>query len=69
GYPFEIVEGLIYNINLINKKRRLYVPKGIVPMILNIVYNEKYYFGRDCIIYNFKDYIIIKKMYEIKEYL
>ncbi|KHE84319.1 hypothetical protein GE21DRAFT_1209057, partial [Neurospora crassa] len=60
--PFEIIDKLLYNINLIDKVRRIYIPKSIIVNILNVIHNEKHYFGRDCIMYNFKDYIIIRKI-------
>ncbi|KAL0474182.1 hypothetical protein QR685DRAFT_433125, partial [Neurospora intermedia] len=63
GYPSEIINGLLYNINLTNKSKRLYILKNIVATILSTVYNEKYYFSRNCIFYNFKDYIIVRKTY------
>ncbi|KAL0470037.1 hypothetical protein QR685DRAFT_443157, partial [Neurospora intermedia] len=63
GYPFEIIDGLLYNINLTNKIRRLYIPKSIVVMILIIVYDKKYYFGTDHIFHNIKNYITISKIY------
>ncbi|KHE79303.1 hypothetical protein GE21DRAFT_1221273, partial [Neurospora crassa] len=63
GYPFKIINELLYNINLTNKIRRLYILKGIVATILNTAYNEKYYFGRDRILYNLKNYIIVRKIY------
>lgn len=47
GYPFEIVNSLFYNINLTDKIKRFYVFKNIVPIILKIIYDEKYYFSRD----------------------
>ncbi|KAL0472684.1 hypothetical protein QR685DRAFT_440237, partial [Neurospora intermedia] len=62
GYLFEIINRSFYKINLANKTRRLYIPNNIVPTTLNKAYTKKYYFGRDCMIYNLKKFAIVSKM-------
>ncbi|KHE78624.1 hypothetical protein GE21DRAFT_1222889, partial [Neurospora crassa] len=59
GYPFKIIDKLLYNITKDGKK--LYILKDIIRIILKVIYNNKYYFNRNRILYNLKDYTIVRK--------
>ena len=67
--PFVIIDGLLYNIRA-NGIYALYVPYGeVLKYILATTYNEKYYFGEECILYNLRGLSISNKTYVVKSYV
>ncbi|KAK1781607.1 hypothetical protein QBC45DRAFT_320870, partial [Copromyces sp. CBS 386.78] len=68
-YPFLInIDGFIYNISGKNTKN-FYIPKTYVQEILAIIYDKKYYFGKDRILYDLRRLTINKKTYLVKKYV
>ncbi|EGO51883.1 hypothetical protein NEUTE1DRAFT_51751, partial [Neurospora tetrasperma FGSC 2508] len=68
GVPFVLYNKLLYNIYP-NRIRSLYIPKQIVKNILEITYNNKYYFGRNRILYNLRNVIIFNKIRLVRKYV
>lgn len=68
GYSFVIVDDLLYNVSA-DGSRTLYVPYVIVKTVLEIVYDEKYYFGRERILYDLRGLSIYDKTRAVKKYL
>ena len=68
GYPFIIINNLLYNIAA-NGTRSLYVPYAIIKSVLVSAYDEKHYFGRERIFYDLRRLVIYKKLYEVKRYI
>ena len=68
GYPFIVMEdGLIYNIR--GRERYLYILYLYVREILAVIYDEKYYFNRDKILYDLWSIAINNKIYFVKKYV
>ena len=58
----------MYNI-ISNKIKNLYILKVCVREILTAIYNDKYYFNRNRIMYDLRSLAINNKIYLIKKYV
>ena len=64
-----MIDGLLYNIRA-NGIYTLYVPHSeVLKYILAIIYNEKHYFGKECILYDLRGLSISNKTYVVKSYI
>lgn len=68
GYPFVIVDDLLYNVGA-DGSRTLYVPYVMVKTVLEMVYDEKHHFGRERILYDLRGLSIHGKTRAVKKYL
>ena len=68
GYPFGIVDNLLYNV-AVDGSRTLYVLYAIIKTVLELAYDEKYYFGRDRILYDLRGLLIYNKTRLVKTYI
>ncbi|KAK3939527.1 hypothetical protein QBC46DRAFT_263057, partial [Diplogelasinospora grovesii] len=68
GYPFVMIDGLLYNIRP-NGTRSLYVPYLEIKLILGAAHDDKHHFRRDRILYELRGLLINKKTYLVKKYV
>ena len=61
-FPFKVNNGLIFNIK-INGIRKLYILYNLIKRFLKKVYDNKYYFNCDKILYELKSVTFLNKIY------
>lgn len=68
GYPFVIVDDLLYNVGA-DGSRTLCVPYAMVKTVLEMVHDEKHHFGRERMLYDLRGLSIHGKTRAVKKYL
>ena len=69
GLLFVIIDSLLYNIRA-NSIYILYIPYSeVLKYILAIIYDEKYYFSEEYMLYNLRGLSINNKTYIVKAYI
>ena len=70
GYPFEIVDGLLYNVGRgKDSDRRLYIPHDLIPEFMAMAHDDKHHFGRDRMLHELESFAIRNKTYLVKQYI
>lgn len=68
GYPFEVLNGLLYNADRYGSKK-LCVPKACFPDVFAVAHDEKHHFGETRMLHELEPYCIHQKTRWVKQWV